>query len=1137
MERPLTNSTHEPIDSVTSPRWTLGVDLGHRSVGLAAVALDPDGTPSEILASNVVRLDGGLLPGSEKSPVSRKAAAGMARRVRRLHRRRRARLKALDRHLMDLGFPVDDGPETYESWLDRAHLVEGRIADETERRRATSRAVRHIARHRGWRNPWLSWSAFAELSTPSDNHKRNLAAAAERFDRETEGWTVGQLGAAGTDPRITIRPRTAKDSRRVAQGEAALLEHRVLQEDQLAELRQIWTTQEWDLAELPELEKAVFTQAKPSVPPGNVGRDALPGMQTHQRAPRASLEFQRFRIQSVVGDLRVPVTERSRDLRPLTPEERERVTGLLERWHEREGHVPGERPTWRDVAEAVGVSLRNLRGRDTSDYATATPPTMETLDRLKAGIAALKPAAVRRDVAAWFDEADENQISAFVSYLADSTDTADEALEEAGLTDVITGWDDTALEKLGDLSLEPGRAAYSVQSLRRLADRMQSDAIDLQEARKREFGVDDSWTPPTPSIETPTGMPAVDQNLVAVRRFVMSMVSQFGMPQLVVIEHVRESFLGVTAVEELRRQQRLDRRRREAAEHEVAIASGSQPKAADVRRYSLIQRQNGQCAYCGAAIGLRNSELDHIVPRAVGGASTRANLLAVCRACNNLKGKQPFAVWADGDTRTDEAGEKLVSVEGALARTRSWMTPRPSIRERNELREIRQRLRQRESDEPIDERSMESTAYAATALVERLRNFFETQTADGGQIPPVRVYRGSITASARKSSGVDAIVRLRGKSMKHRGDFRHHAIDAAVCALMTPSVARTLAIRESLRTAHRFTGDEHDWKSFTGDSPQARAEHTAWTARMQTLAKLLRDAVDADQVPVSIPLRLGRRVGRVHEDIIRPFETRELGGTWSPKELERIVDRRLYTVLHDRASSATSGMEVTEELCAELGSTVETTVDLYGSPAAQIPVRGGSARLGSIHHARLYAWHGTRGIEFGMVRVFAGELAAMWPSPATDVLTAPVPTWSMSYRRAAPPVMKRLRADTAVPIGWIAPGDEIVVLPRQEGARASSLDDLVASVGEDRWTITGFEQPGIINIVPRLLSAEGISEETPEAVASVLTRSGRPSTNSLVPRIRVIRRDALGRERQRGGGRLPSSFVPFEVAEQRLQGD
>lgn len=1130
-------TNHSPAGSISSTDWVLGVDLGQRSVGLAAVALDPDGTPTEILASNVVRIDGGLLPGSEESPVSRKAAAGMARRVRRLHRRRRARLKALDRRLMDLGFPVDDGPETYESWLDRARLVEGRIANETERKRATSRAVRHIARHRGWRNPWLSWSAFAELSTPSDNHRRNLAAAAERFDRETEGWTVGQLGAAGTDPRITIRPRTAKDSRRIVHGEAALLEHRVLQEDQLAELRQIWTTQEWDPAELPELEKAVFTQAEPFVPPGNVGRDALPGMQTHPRAPRASLEFQRFRIQSVVGNLRVPVTERSGDLRPLTPEERERVTGLLERWHEREGHVPGERPTWRDVAEAVGVSLRNLRGRDTSDYATATPPTMETLDRLKAGIAALKPAAVRRDVAAWFDEAEDDQISAFVSYLADSTDASNEALDEAGLTDIITGWDEAALEKLGDLPLEPGRAAYSLESLNRLTGRMQADAVDLQEARKREFGVDDSWTPPTPSIETPTGMPAVDRNLVAVRRFVMSMVSQFGMPQLVVIEHVRESFLGVTAVEELRRQQRLDRRRRETAAKEVAAASGKEPRAADVRRYSLIQRQNGQCAYCGTAIGLRNSELDHIVPRAVGGASTRANLLAVCRACNNLKGKQPFAVWAAADTRTDEDGEKLVSVEAALARTRSWMAPRPSIRERNELREIRQRLRQRESDEPIDERSMESTAYAATALVERVQNYLESQTPEGVQTPPVRVYRGSITASARKSSGVDKVIRLRGKSMKHRGDFRHHAIDAAVCALITPSVARTLAIRESLRTAHRFTGDEHDWKSFTGDSPQARAEHTAWTARMQTLAKLLRDAVDADQVPVSIPLRLGRRVGRVHEDKVRPFDSRPLGGTWSAKELERIVDRRLYTALHHVAASATSGVEVTPELCTELGSSMGATVKLYGSPAAQIPVRGGSARLGAIHHARLYAWRGTRGIEFGMMRVFAGELTAMWPSPATDVLTAPVPEWSMSYRRTAPAVMQQLRSDTAVQVGWIAPGDEIVVLPPREGARASSLDSLVSSVGEDRWTVTGFERATTINVAPRLLSAEGISEETPKAVTSVLNRPGRLAASSLLPRIRVIRRDALGRERRRGGGRLPSSFVPFEVAEQRLQGD
>ena len=66
----------------------IGIDVGERSLGLAAVDYDDDGWPIEILAAVSHLHDGGMDPDTAKSPESRLATAGVARRTRRLYRNR-----------------------------------------------------------------------------------------------------------------------------------------------------------------------------------------------------------------------------------------------------------------------------------------------------------------------------------------------------------------------------------------------------------------------------------------------------------------------------------------------------------------------------------------------------------------------------------------------------------------------------------------------------------------------------------------------------------------------------------------------------------------------------------------------------------------------------------------------------------------------------------------------------------------------------------------------------------------------------------------------------------------------------------------------------------------------------------------
>lgn len=65
-----------------------------------------------------------------------------------------------------------------------------------------------------------------------------------------------------------------------------------------------------------------------------------------------------------------------------------------------------------------------------------------------------------------------------------------------------------------------------------------------------------------------------------------------------------------------------------------------------------------ECGYCGRP---RPSTLDHIVPRARGGETTRKNLIGACGACNLEKSDSPWFEWYRGQIYwTPEREDKIL---------------------------------------------------------------------------------------------------------------------------------------------------------------------------------------------------------------------------------------------------------------------------------------------------------------------------------------------------------------------------------------------------------------------------------------------------------------------------------------------
>jgi 5-methylcytosine-specific restriction endonuclease McrA len=62
-------------------------------------------------------------------------------------------------------------------------------------------------------------------------------------------------------------------------------------------------------------------------------------------------------------------------------------------------------------------------------------------------------------------------------------------------------------------------------------------------------------------------------------------------------------------------------------------------KARALRKTRWWQQKTaaGTCHYCGRKVGIKNLTMDHVIPLARGGRSTKGNLVPCCKACNTRK--------------------------------------------------------------------------------------------------------------------------------------------------------------------------------------------------------------------------------------------------------------------------------------------------------------------------------------------------------------------------------------------------------------------------------------------------------------------------------------------------------------------
>lgn len=1079
-------------------RYAVGIDVGDFSVGMAAIKVGEDGMPQEILSAISHIHDSGLDPDNIQEARTRLEISGIARRTRRLFRHRRRRLIRLDAFIQSKGWGLpqnDESDDPYLPWRVRAELASRPIPTEEELGAKLSIAIRHIARHRGWRNPYSRVSSLMADVPPSDAFKAVQDEFSKILGRSlADDMTLGQMVAACNLTNTKLR------------GKGGAISARLQQSDFAHEIRKICAMQEIDESTVREIIEHVFVAESPrSANAARVGKDPL--QPSEDRALKATDAFQRYRIAALIGNLRVREGSGKRE---LSFDERKLVFDHLVHLE------PKIESDWSAVAEKLNISRRDLLGTatttDDGERAGARPPVHETNRRILT--CSVKP------LVKWWQEADDAERREMLIALGNGSVEDYDSAQGAKVQAFFIDLPDEDIEKLDKLQLPVGRAAYSEDTLTKLTEAMLSNGVDLYTARRQVFGISEDWEPPVPEIGEPVGNPAVDRVLKVVARWLRAAENTWGVPESINIEHVRAGFMSESKSRELDRdnERRAKRNLELFTQMQQKFGQDIRPSRADLWRYQSVQRQNGQCCYCGATITYQNCEMDHIVPRAGrGSTNTRDNLVAVCHDCNLSKGNTPFAVWAEKSTKPG------VSVAEAQERLRHWVCD-PGLKTpqfRRFVKSVNDRLSRKTIDEELDARSIESVAWMANELRGRIAHKY--------QDAKVRVFRGQLTAEARKASGISKKIAFIDGPGKSRLDRRHHAVDAAVIAFMSAKVAETLAIRSNLKFDQELRKDAPQWKEFTGSTDAHKIIWSKWRSRMIALADLLQTALDEDRIVVMSNLRLRLGNGAVHEEKIRKLKKLKVGGPISAVDVDRASTEALWCALTRHPDfDPKEGLPADPDRNIRVQGrhlSADDTIEVFPVSAGAVAVRGGYVKLGrSFHHARVYKIVDGNKVEYAMLRVYSIDLNKY---KNEDLFTVELQPQTMTMRKCKSSLRKALAAGKAEYLGWLVVDDELYLDTAK--FNTGQIVNIQEELGKiTRWRVDGFKTESKLRLRPLQMSKEGIRKDMSEDVNKILDSEGwQPTVNKLfgVGKVTVIRRDALGRVRLSSNAHLPVTWT------------
>ncbi|TWB19013.1 CRISPR-associated Csn1 family endonuclease [Nitrospirillum amazonense] len=758
--------------------YRLALDVGATSIGWCALELGSEKLePAGILRMGVRVFPDGRDPQSGTSlAMDRRLARGARRRRDRFLERRRRLLAALVRLKL---VPADGVGRTAQAALDpyalRAAALERALAP-----LELGRVLFHLNQRRGFRSSRKGGEAPDEAG--------KIAEGVSRLEDQITAAGVATLGAwlAVRRRRRTPDLRPGEDKalytvRARLEGAGAKAQYRFYPSRTLAErefdhIRQAQalhhpaiTPQDWD-----HLRGVIFHQRP--LKPVDPGRCTF--FPEDMRLAWAHPVAQRFRMVQEVANLRV--LARGRPPRKLAPEQR---TALLDRLAVK-----------KDLTFTAIASLLGLAEGEVLNLSD------ERRDRLAGDGTSAALSAKKAFGKLWFGLAPEDQDEVVRRLL--ETEREDDLLpwlrDRFGLTE------DQA-KAVSAAPLPEGHCRLGRRAITALLPRMEEQgedyakaaaAIGLHHSDLRGTGQGLATLPPyaeVPALERflsfGTGEekdqdpfvrigrianPTVHIGLNQIRTLVNDLIREYGKPHDIVVELARD--LNDSAEDRRKRlreqaenQRANDRRRRQLADLGRPVTGDNliRLRLYDELPFDGVQRR---CVYTGEPIGLTrlfdgDIDIDHILPYSRTLDDSVANRILCVRHANRDKRNQsPWEAYGDG---------RRAGYDWADILDRVWRLPR-----NKQWRFQPDAMDRFDDQDRFLERHMNDTRYLSRLARQYLGCLYDLRV-EGER---VRAMPGTLVGLLRRKWGLNALLALDGE--KNRNDQRHHAVDAAVIAIL-----------------------------------------------------------------------------------------------------------------------------------------------------------------------------------------------------------------------------------------------------------------------------------------------------------------------------------------------------------------
>ncbi|MCC6294304.1 MAG: type II CRISPR RNA-guided endonuclease Cas9 [Bryobacterales bacterium] len=740
--------------------YILGLDLGARSLGWAAVAVRGD-DEDRLLGAGVrifeAGMEGNLERGQEESRAVQRRTARLQRRGTR---RRRDRARRLYRLLAEAGLlpalpetgvqPQARSIQTALNGLDGAlrakystetnvdqlpYLLRARALDHTLEAYELGRALYHLNQRRGFQ------SNAKALAKDDEERGKVYAGIAELRSRLEGKRTLGEYFAACDPHEARIRNRYT---------------HRSMYRHEFA---RIWEAQQPHHAALTgslraSLEALMFDQRPLQSKEDEIGQcEWIP---EEKRAPAWSMEFQRFRLLQNVAHVRVrDVTGRETALTGL------QRTALIEELERR--------------SELTFKAARKLLGIP-REWSFSIEEGKET--RFKGNGVQARMAEHSSGLWERLNGEERHRL-----LLQTATASNDEAL--AGLLVEEWGMSREAAETFAaKVTLPAGYCSLSLKAMRAVIPLLEQ-GLSVQEARKtagfdivRRTPVHDELPPVADCV--PHGVdvrnPAVIRALTELRKVVNAVIRQWGKPRQIHIELARD--LKKNRKQRAEENDRNQKQKGLRGRIRTRIATELGIDAARIGRSMiekglLFEECNGHCPYTGQSLGSfaslfndgARAQVEHIIPRSRCLDDSFHNLTLATVEANREKGNRtPFEAYGANSARYDEILERVRAFAGEPGR-----------------RKLKRFLMESTDTllEEFTQRQLNDTRYTSRVAGDYLALLYGGRNAEGRQ--KIFNLTGQLTADLRGLWNLNSILSSDGS--KSRNDHRHHAIDAVVAAV------------------------------------------------------------------------------------------------------------------------------------------------------------------------------------------------------------------------------------------------------------------------------------------------------------------------------------------------------------------